>query len=636
MGLEGERSILEDLKKRHPAKFVPIEEIFSHIHRGNRIFIPTGCAEPQYLVSALMEFSRAFPKAVFDAELFSVLTFGGGTCADEQFESIFRQNTFFVGDSMRDAVNSGLADYTPVFISQIPSLIRRKLLPVDVALIQTSLPDENGRVSLGISVDITRAATEHASLVIAQINSAMPRVHGDTFIHMDEIDFAVHHDEPLLEYVTRVPDAIARSIGTHVSRIVEDGSTIQVGYGSIPNAIVSNLGSKRHLGIHTEVLSDGLVELIKNGAVDNTRKSVDRGKTVASICMGKKSTYEYVHDNPHIELRSIDYTNNLLVIAQQQRMVAINSALEVDLTGQATAESMGKIFYSGIGGQADFMRGSALAPEGKTILAVQSTAKNGSISRIVPFIKEGAGVTLGRGDIHYVVTEYGIAYLQGKSIRERAMALISIAHPNFRHWLVEEAKKLNLIYKDQAFIPGKAGEYPEHFETYRTTKTGIELFLRPVKISDERLLRDFVYSLSDQSIYNRFFSVRTSMPHEFLQRFVIIDYTREMAILAIKQEDEREEIVGVGRYNVLEDTHMAAIALVVRDDYQNRGIGRELLSYLVHLAQRQGLLGVSSEVLIENKPMMHLLPHFLKDDYEIEKRFDAGVYYLNVAFRDLV
>ena len=636
MGLETDTGRIDGLRKRYPGKFVSLRKILSHIHRGNRIFIPTGCAAPQFLLKTLIEYARSHPKEIFDAEFFYVLTFGLAPYADARLEENFRQNTFFVGDSTRDAVNNGLSDYTPVFISQIPALLRRKLIPVDIALIQTSLPDENGRLSLGLSVDITRAAIEQATVVIAQINTHMPRIHGDTFIHIEDIDYAIHHDEPILEYESTVPDEIARNIGKYVSKIIEDGSTIQVGYGSVPNAIVSSLGTKKHLGIHTEVLSDGLVDLIKKRVVDNTNKSEDKGKTVASICMGKRDTYEYIHENPDIELRSIDYTNNPLVIARQARMVAINSALEVDLTGQATAESMGKLFYSGIGGQADFMRGGALAPEGKTILALQSTAKNGTVSRIVPFIREGAGVTLGRGDIHYVVTEYGIAYLQGKSIRERAMALISIAHPRFRAELIEKARDLNLIYKDQAFIPGRQGEYPEHFEARRTTKTGIDLFLRPVKISDEGLLKDFVYSLSDQSIYYRFFSVRTSMPHEFLQKFVIIDYTRQMAIFAIREYEGREEIVGVGRYTVREDTHMAGIALVVRDDYQNMGIGGELLSYLIQLAQKQGLLGVSSEMLVENKPMLHLLTHFLKEDYDIEKRFDAGVYYLNVAFRDLV
>jgi len=623
--------ILDKIKKAYPEKSVSEDKIFSHIHRGDRIFIGTGCGEPQYLVGALMDYVRSHPKAFFDAEVFHVWTLGVAPYTDEKLKHNFRHNSFFIAHNTRDAINKGVADYTPIFLSQVPQLFYRNLVPVDVALIQTSLPDDHGYMSLGISVDITKAAVENASVVITQVNSNMPRVHGDTFIQIDDVDFIIPHDEPLLEYETKVSDEIAQRIGKYVARIIEDGNTIQVGYGSVPNAILSNLHTKKHLGIHTELLSDSVVELMKDGVIDNTRKSIDRGKTVATFCMGKKETYEYIHDNPGIEFRAIDYTNNPLIIAQHTNMVAINSALEVDLTGQATAESIGKMFYSGIGGQADFMRGTVLSRNGKTLLAIQSTAENAIVSRIVPFLKEGAGVTLNRGDIHYVVTEYGIAYLHGKNIRERAMELISIAHPKFRPWLIEEAKTLNLIYKDQAFIPGKRGEYPEDLETYRTTKTGLEILLRPARISDEPLLKDFVYSLSDQSIYRRFISRRTDMPHEFLQKFVIIDYAEEMAIFAVIKQGEKEEIVGVGRYFIDKSTHTAEAAFMVRDDYQDRGIGMELLMYLTYLAQRQGLLGFTAEVLVENRPMLHV---FQKMGFDMQKRISAGVYELRMMFRE--
>jgi ribosomal protein S18 acetylase RimI-like enzyme len=276
------------------------------------------------------------------------------------------------------------------------------------------------------------------------------------------------------------------------------------------------------------------------------------------------------------------------------------------------------------------MRGAVLSPHGKTILAIPSTAENGTISRIVPFLKEGAGVTLHRGDVHYVVTEYGIAYLQGKNIRERAMELISIAHPKFRPWLIEEAKKQNLIFKDQAFIPGERGEYPEHLETHRTTKSGFEIFLRPVKISDEPLLKEFFYSLSDNSLYRRFISVRKDMPHERLQEFVVIDYTRQMVILALMQRGEKEEVFGIGQYARDESTHTAEVGFAVKDNYQNKGIGSELLSYLTLLAKKEGLLGFFAEVLVENRVMLHL---FEKMGFEIERRREEGVYELKIVFR---
>ena len=620
---------IEDMRRTYPEKFVSSDKAFDVIRRGDHLFIGTGCGEPQHLVKSLADYVHSHPKAFFDTEVLHVWTLGVAPYADEKLKQNFRHNSFFIGDNTREAVNEGLADYTPVFLSQVPALFYRKFIPIDIALIQTSPPDSNGFMSLGVSVDITKAAVEMASTVIAQVNNLMPRVHGDTFIHVRDVDFLVPFDEPLLGYNPTAPDVLVRQIGKYVARIVEDGDTIQVGYGSIPIAILSNLEDKKHLGVHTELLSDGIVNLIRKGVIDNTRKTLNRGKTVATFCMGSAETYDYINDNPSIDFRPIDYTNNPLNIARNRNMTAINMALEIDLTGQATAESIGKLFYSGIGGQADFMRGAVLSPGGKTILALPSTAgAEGQHSRIIPCMSQGAGVTLTRGDIHYVVTEYGIAFLHGKNIRERAMELISIAHPKFRSWLIEEAKKLNLIYADQAFIPGKKGEYPEELETYRTTKDGVEILFRPVRISDEPALKDFFYSLSDNSMYTRFISFRKDMPHERLQEFVIIDYTRETVILAVVQDGEQEVIAGLGQYTINDDEHTGDVAFVVRDEHQNKGIGTELLAYLTQLAKRQGLLGFTAEVLVENQPMLHVFEKLL----DVRKTVDSGVYYLNMPF----
>lgn len=625
------RSNLDKAKTAYPEKFLSENEIFSHIHPGDRIFIGTACGEPQCLVLALIKYVQSHPKAFYDTEVLQVWSLGVSPYADEKFKDNFRYNAFFIGNNTRDAVNKGFADYTPIFLSAIPELFRRKRIPIDVALVQTSLPDAHGYVSLGISVDIVKAAVENAEIIIAQVNSYMPRVHGETFLHITEIDFILHCDEPLLEYEVCLPDEIAQKIGTYVARIVQDGDTIQVGYGSIPNSILSHLYDKKNLGIHTELLTDGIADLMRRGVVDNSRKSLNRGKTVAAFCMGKRETYDYIHDNPSVEFRPVSYTNNPLTIARNRNVTAINSALEIDLTGQATAESIGKVFYSGIGGQADFMRGAVLSQGGKTILTLQSTAENETISRIVPFLKEGAGITLTRGDVHYVVTEYGIAYLHGKNIRERAMDLISIAHPKFRPMLIEEAKKLNLIYKDQAFVAGEGGAYPEDLETQRTTGAGISLFLRPVKISDEALLKNFFYSLSEVNMHRRFISARMDMRHDRLQQFVVIDYTKEMLILAVVPHDKEELIVGMGQYYINEWAHTAEVAFVVRDEWQNKGIGTELLLYLTYLAKKEGLHGFTAEVLVENKPMLQLFGNM---GFIIEKSMEAGTYELKMSFRE--
>ncbi len=590
--------------ERFPEKFAPEERIFELVHPGARIFIGTACGEPQSLVKALVKYVQSHPTALLDAELVQVWNLGVTPYADEKFKDNFRLNSFFIGESTRAAVNNAAADYTPIFLSQVPDLIYKEIMPIDLALIQTSLPDAKGNMSLGISVDIVKAAMEKASLVVAQANSQMPFVYGDGVVNIRDLDFVVPWNEPLLQYEDAVPGEITEAIGKHVARLTRDGATIQVGYGSLPDAVLSQLKDKKNLGLHSELFSEGVARLMRLGILDNSKKSVDPGKSVASFCMGKKGTYDFLHKNSEVEFRTIDYTNNLLVIARQENMTAINSALEIDLTGQATAESLGGRFYSGVGGQTDFMRGAALAPKGKAILALPSTSSDGKSSRIVPQLSPGAGVTLHRGDVRYVITEYGIAFLHGKNIRERAMDLIAIAHPKFRPWLVEEARKMALVFKDQAYV---SGELPEALETWKSTRTGLRILLRPVKISDEPLLKDFFYSLSDKSMYMRFASARKDMHHARLQEFVAVDFSRDMVILAISRRDDQDLVIGVAQYNINEKDHTAELALVVRDNYQNQGVGTELDSYMTYLAKRSGILGFTAEVLEDNLPALNLV-----------------------------
>ncbi len=460
MGFDNNMNTLDDWKRLYPEKFAEDAAVFTHIRRGDHIFVASGCGEPQYLVRAMVNYVESNPKAFFDTEIIHVYSFGIAPYTDPKFKRNFRHNSFFIGNNTRGPVNQGLADYTPVSLSDVPALIKNGSVRIDVALVQTCLPDEHGYMSLGISVDMVKAATDKASMIIAQVNAEMPRVHGDGFIHIKDVDFMIRHDEPLLELPDIALNDTTQRIGNHVARLIQDGDTIQVGYGGLPNAVLANLFNKRHLGVHTELLSNGLVDLIKAGVIDNSLKSLNPGKSVAAFSMGKKSTYEFLNDNPSILFRTIDYTNNPLNIARQRNMVAINSALEIDLTGQATSDSIGGIFYSGIGGHQDFMRGALLAEGGRTILAMKSTATNDTISRIVPSLRESAGITLNRGDVRYVVTEYGIAYLHGKNIRERAMSLISIAHPKFRPWLIEEAKKRGIDLPGSGLHPREAGGVP--------------------------------------------------------------------------------------------------------------------------------------------------------------------------------
>lgn len=617
-------------RELYPQKFASEYDIFKNIRRGERIFIGSGCGEPQYLVSALMRHLAEHPNSLFGSEIFQVWTMGVAPYTDVKFKDNFRYNSFFVGMNARGTVNSGAADFTPVFLSRTPDLFRRKLVPVDVALVQATPPDEHGYMSLGVSVDLTLAALQCARLKVVQTNPQMPRVHGETFVHIRDVDFIVEKDEPLLEFFSDVPDEIAQRIGKNVARLVNDGDTIQVGYGKIPNAILSALGGKKNLGAHTELFTAGLADLMKKGVINNRMKTLHPNKTIASFCMGRRDTYDFINDNPGVEFRPIDYVNNPLNIARIHNMTAINSALQVDLTGQASAESVGGSFMSGIGGSADFMRGSVLAPGGKTILVIQSTAKDGKVSRIVPYIQEGAGVTLGRGDLMYLVTEYGIAYLHGKNIRERAMSIIAVAHPDFRPWLVEEAKRNHLIYSDQAFLPGDRGFSANDFLLSRHTSKHVEINIRPVRIDDEPGIKEFFFTLSERSMYRRFISCRTDIPHETLQEFVAIDHTEQELIVASVADGDREKIVGIAQFCVSPEGNEADAAVAVSDEYQGKGVGWELCLQLAHLGARRGLKGFTADVLAENAPIMKLIE---KSGYSVKKVLEAGTYrvlvYLN-------
>jgi acyl-CoA hydrolase/GNAT superfamily N-acetyltransferase len=611
-------------------KRVSIDSAIRTIHRGDRLFVGTGCGEPQYLFRSFLKYANSFPNPVHRREWFHVWSLG---FLSQATGDRVRYHGFFIADTLRDLIHRGRGEYVPLSLSQVPGLLRSKRLPLDVALVEVCPPDRHGFMSLGISVDATKAAVESANLVIAQINDRMPRVHGDTFIHLDQVDLLTFRNEPLQEYSSKVSADAATRIAAFVARLTEDGSTLQVGYGGVADAVLRGLAKKKHLGVHSEVLTDGMIDLMKAGAIDNRKKSRDPGKTVAALCMASRRTYEYIHDHPGICFRGLDYTNDPLVIAQQEKMVAVNSVLAVDLTGQVSAESVGRTLYSGIGGLTDFLTGSSLSPNGKTIMVMESTAARGTMSRIVPLLKGGAGVSVGRGDVQYVVTEHGIAYLEGKSVRERAMSLIAVAHPRFRPWLVEEAKNEHLIYRDQAFIAGENGLYPEDLESCRITKSGLGILLRPVRFTDEPLLKDFFYSLSEETLYHRFFSRRTDMPHEFLQRFVVIDYREKMAVAAVMEHGAREEMVGLGQCLLDEEGYAAELFLVVRDDLQNKGIGREMLCYLIHLARRRGLKGLTAQVLVDNKSMMHLFRSLEKREYGLRVRMEAGVFYLTLEFK---
>ncbi len=599
----------------------------SRIRRGARIFIGSACGEPQLLVKTLIDVAQNLA----DTEIIHFLDLGLASYTDEKYTEHFRHNALFIGANTRAAIKEGRADYTPIFLSEIPLLMESGSMHIDVALITVSPPDNNGYVSLGISVDITKTAAKVAQYVVAEVNPNMPRTLGDSFLHVSEIDAFVENDVPLLEFVQKAPGDIAKAIGELIADLIDNESTIQTGVGKIPNSVFPYLMNKKDLGIHTETFTEGLIDLIEAGVITCQKKSLNPGKIVASFCMGTKRLYDYIHNNPLFEFRPCKYVNDPYVIAQNDRMVSINSALTVDLTGQVCSDSLGFDFYSGIGGQVDFVRGSAMSNRGKSIMVLPSTTEDGKISRIVPYLSAGSGVVVTRGDIHYVVTEYGIAYVHGKTIRDRAMVLINIAHPDFREGLLEAAKTQGYIYKDQT-LPVVL--YPKEYETYWTDKKETRIFFRPVKATDERAIQDQMYALPEQDIYTRFFHSLKSFSHKVAMPMAAIDYNDKMSIVAVRGKEEpesREQIVAVGQYIRDPHSNFAEVAFTTHQDWQNRGIGTFLLQYLVRIAKEKNIKGFTADVLARNTPMMKV---FSKTGYPMKTNLEFGVYELEILFSE--
>lgn len=416
------------------AKYISAEEAAKLIKSNTRLVLGHAAATPVDVVNEMVKNKENYR----DVEIVHMLSLGSGSYMDEDMDGHFRHNALFVGANSRDALKKNQGDYTPCFFSEVPSLFKEGYLNVDTAIVQLSPPDEFGMMSYGVSNDYTKAACECAKLVIAEVNSNMPKVMGDNFIHVDDVDYMVKTNNPIFELpAPRIGDT-EKLIGENCASLIGDASTLQLGIGAIPDAVLLFLKEKKDLGIHTEMFSDGILELINLGVINNSKKSLHRGKIISTFLMGSKALYDYVDDNPDVELHPVDYVNHPMTIMKNDNIVSINSCLQVDLMGQVSSESIGLTQFSGVGGQVDYVRGASMAKGGKSIIAIPSTASGGKLSRIVPFIDKGSAITTSRNDVHYVVTEYGIANLKGKTLKERARRLIDIAHPDFRGALEEE------------------------------------------------------------------------------------------------------------------------------------------------------------------------------------------------------
>lgn len=567
------------------------------ISKGKRIFIGSGAAVPLALTDALAKNASHFS----DNQIVHLLTLGSVNFLGEEFKNHFRDNSFFIGDNVRNAVQNGKADYTPIFLSEIPRLLKSGSFPIEAALVMVSPPDNNGMCSLGVSVDIVKSAVESANIVIAQVNRNMPRTFGQTMIPYKKFDYVVEADTQLPELPPPESDHIIETVGKNIARLISDGSVLQLGIGGIPNAVLSNLKDKNDLGVHTEMFSDGIIDLMKNGNITNTTKKVLNGRTATSFCFGTRALYDYVHDNPLVEFYPSDFMNDPFRISQNDNMVAVNSAIQIDLTGQVCADSLGPKFYSGIGGQVDFIRGTARSKGGKPIIAFSSTAKNGDVSRIVGQLSSGAGVVTSRGDVHFVVTEYGITNLFGKSIRQRSLELIQLAHPKFRDELMTYVKRHRYVYFDQKHYNETKG-YPSHMEEVAAF-SGQKFRVRPIKVTDEGKLQEFFYSHREETLYQRYLYLPKAMPHEIAQKLVAVDYNRNMALVILEAGEFSDRIIAVGRLAEKKPDGPVEISFVVHDDFQGRGMGKYLCRKLFDFSKEKEIQSVTAFCLLSNDRM---------------------------------
>ncbi len=628
-----------DWETRYSKMVMSAERAVAKIRPGQRVFIGTGGAQPLRLVRALV----ARRTELADLQVLHSLTFGEAPYALKEMSGHFSVNAIFVSANVRGMIQEGYGNYTPVSLSDVPRLLACGEMPLDVALIQVTPPDVHGRCSLGISVDIVKAAAANAGLVIAEVNPRMPWTLGNSFLSVLDLDILVATDEALVEspdlQSPRRPhhwnssghssEEIARTIGQNLASLVEDGSTLELGIGDIPQSVVPFLKQKKDLGIHSELITDSIIDLVESGVVTGAKKSTDQGRIVTTLAVGSRRLYDFVDNNPLFSFNPTEYVNDPLVIGRQHKMVAINTALEVDLTGQVCADSLGTSFYSGVGGQADFNQGAGRSAGGRAIIALPSTAENGAVSRIVSTLRPGAGVVTTRMAVHYVVTEYGIAYLRGKSVRERAMALITIAHPDFREGLLAKALEHRWIHPEMADVEGRLFVSPEEVRTTALLDDGTLVRFRAMNPTDEPATRDLFYSLSQETLYYRYMSNLERIPRKEIRNYVYIDHRNEVAIVGTLPEAHGEEIIAIGGYYLNPTTNRAEVAFIVRDEWQGRGLGTFIFQHLTSIAKRNGIAGFTAEVLVGNKKMQAVLDH---SNMKVRRYHGDGVFHYDLDF----
>ncbi|NQT09888.1 MAG: GNAT family N-acetyltransferase [Desulfobacteraceae bacterium] len=605
------------------------QEAVKLIRPGKRVFIGSSCGEPQHLVRELCEASGNFT----DLEIVRLMTLESTPLtliANKTNCRSMNIRSFYLGSAATDIFARNKRFITPINLSAVPFLFKNRQLPIHVALIQVSPPDDFGWMSLGISVDVTLAAAMSADLVIAQVNYKMPRVLGRSFIHVNDVDMVVEYEEDLLTIDEAKESESSNLIGRQITRLIDDGSTIEIGIGATPQATLLALSGKNDLGVHTQYLTNGIMDLVSKGVITNRKKGFNEGKLVASSAIGTSHLYEFLDDNPAIEFHPSDYVNDPGIISRHYRMVSMNMATAIDLTGQVAADTISYDYFSGVSGMLDFIRGAARSKGGKSILMLPATSMRGKKSRIVPSLSDMA-VVVPRGDVQCVVTEYGVVNLFGKSLQERAMAMISIAHPDFRDELFFEAKQMGLLGAERELKESIHGVYPLDLE--ETVEIEDEpVTIRPAKPVDERRIQEHFYNQEKSDIISRFFHEKTSFVRKEAEGMSQIDYIKDLTIVAIIGESGFRRVIAIGEYLLDETKNVAEVAFSVNREYQGKGLGRILMRKLSEAARENGIAGLIAYTSPQNQVMIRL---FKSLPYKTATIFDGDVLSLSCRFDEL-
>jgi acyl-CoA hydrolase len=605
------------------------EQAIAMIRPGQRVFVGSASGEPQALVRALSAASLSI-SGLEVVRLMCRETTSLSAIADKTRDHSLNIRTIYLGSADTEGIARYMRFLTPINMSEVPDLFLSRKLPIHVALIQVSPPDDFGWMSLGVSVDITLAAAQSADLVIAQVNPRMPRTMGQSFIHVNSVDVVVEHDEPLLSVTLRQRSGAAEWIGKHIARFIDDGSTLQIGLDAASQATAKALADKNDLGFHSQYITDDVMHLYAAGVINNRKKGINEGKLVASCAIGSPNLYEFINDNPGVDFRPSNYVNDPFIISQHNRMISMNVAHTIDLTGQVAAEASEHTFFAGVSGIPDFVRGAKRSKGGKSILMLYSASRDKTRSNIVPVL-ENTAVVVPRGDVHYVVTEYGAVNLHGKSLQERVLAMIEIAHPDHREWLFDAAKQARLIGGERHLGEATRGIYPIHLEE-TILRDGEEITIRPSKPVDERRIQEHYYSLDKKDVQLRFFHDKISFDRSDVETRSQIDYIKDLTLVAVVGEFGFGKVVGVGEYLLLLESNMAEVAFSISKEYQGKGLGRRFLRKLARAARDNGIAGLMAYTAPQNKAMIAL---FKTLPYKVTTSFDGESLQLKCRFDEM-